>query len=106
MLVLYVVSQKDEKMIQDAGAARATGPTTSHAAASVKRVPLRSRTRALFLAAKASEAHFRGYTGHDLAALLGAPLNSVTPRLAELRRERVIKDGGLRENGQIVWVPV
>ena len=92
-------------MTQDTGAARATDPATSHAAAAVKRVPLRDRARALFLAAKAAEAPFRGYTGHDLAALLDAPLNSVTPRLAELRRERVIKDGGLRENGQIVWVP-
>lgn len=42
-------------------------------------------------------------TGKELAYYVAAPLNSVTPRLAELRRAGVIKDSGQRREGQIVW---
>lgn len=47
-----------------------------------------------------------GATGHEIAIALGGIhlLNSVTPRLAPLRREGLIKDSGMRRERQIVWV--
>lgn len=45
-----------------------------------------------------------GFTGKDIAAFTELPLNSITPRLAPLRRKGLIKDSGLRRDKQIVWV--
>lgn len=48
--------------------------------------------------------HF-GLTGNELAKLLDAKINSVTPRFAELRKLGHIKAHDiLRRNGEIVWV--
>jgi hypothetical protein len=43
-----------------------------------------------------------GYTGKELAQLTGIPLNSVTPRFAQLRRKGLIHAIGKRDK-QLVW---
>ena len=78
--------------------ARANDPATSVAAGKVKRDSLRNRIKVLF------SHHKYECTGHEIANLIEAPLNSVTPRLAELRRAGKIKDSGQRRDKQIVWV--
>ena len=47
---------------------------------------------------------FTGMTGKQIAASTGIALNTVTPRLAPLRRRGCIKDSGQRRDRQIVWV--
>lgn len=85
----------------DQGQARATDPDTSRAAAKVPRTSLRERMKQIMRINPTV-----GYTGHQFAAALNSPLNSVTPRLAELRKAGVIYDSGERAGGQIVWAPV
>ena len=80
---------------------RANDPTTSVAAGKVKRTSLRDRVWAVMTTCAYGA---KGYTGKELAASCTAPLNSVTPRLAELRRADKIKDSGQRRDKQIVWV--
>lgn len=84
----------------DQGRARSTDPATSQAAAvKVKAGPLRQRI----------EDRLRSQgnlTGTEMAQLLGARLNSVTPRFAELSRAGRIKDSGRVRDGQIVWQAV
>lgn len=87
------------------GQARNADPDTSKAAAKVPRSSLRKRMTEFFACSKDSLGPDAGWTGHELVSPMSAPLNSVTPRLAELRRASVIKDSGRRVNGQIVWVP-
>lgn len=77
---------------------RSNDPVTSKAAGKVKRDSLRNRIKVLFTV------HKYECTGHEIANYVDAPLNSVTPRLAELRREGKIKDSGQRRDKQIVWV--
>lgn len=54
-----------------------------------------------------------GMTGRELSEHLDIPLNSITPRFAQLSRPvgagymmqgARIKDSGVRRDGQIVWV--
>jgi hypothetical protein len=85
----------------EAGRARANNPDTSKKAARIKRTPLRQRMYLCFVNACYGTQE-TGWTGKELAAYLDAPLNSVTPRFAELRA--FIKDSGLRRDGQIAWV--
>lgn len=85
----------------EAGRARANNPDTSKKAARIKRTPLRQRMYLCFVNACYGTQE-TGWTGKELAAHLDAPLNSVTPRFAELRA--FIKDSGLRRDGQIAWV--
>jgi hypothetical protein len=82
---------------------RANDPATSKAAGKVKRTSLREK---VWVAMTATAYGGDGRTGHELAKVVGAPLNSVTPRLAELRRADKIKDSGQRRDKQIVWVLV
>ena len=93
----------DRKPEHPARPVRSTDPDTSKAAAKPKRTPLRERV-AIVINGGHYEPRQQGWTGHELAAQLQAPLNSVTPRLAELRRTGRIKDSGQRRDGQIVWV--
>ncbi len=85
--------------------ARTTDPDTSHAAAGAVKLSV--------LEAKVIEALKRdagsfddtpdlGLTGKDLAGHTGAPLNSITPRLAPLRRKGLIHSCGKRDR-QHVW---
>lgn len=46
----------------------------------------------------------QGWTGKELAAESGHPLNCITPRFAPLRRKGLIKDSGIKRDKQIVWV--
>lgn len=85
-----------ERPAEPAAKARTNDPGTSQAAARKPRVGLRQRLLELF---QKGEKH----TGHSAAAAVAAPLNSVTPRFAELRRNGYIRDSGQRSNGQIVW---
>ena len=80
---------------------RANDPATSKAAGKIKRISLREK---VWVAMTATAYGGDGRTGHELAKVVGAPLNSVTPRLAELRRADKIKDSGQRRDKQIVWV--
>lgn len=87
--------------------ARNTDPRTSHDAAHYaarKSKSIRHRMAALIQDAYVAGQATAGWTGKELAELTGAALNSVTPRLAELRRAGFIKDSGHRSDGQIVWV--
>jgi len=82
------------------GAARISDPATSQAAAAkVKAGPLRQRIENLL----------RGngnFTGTEIARMLDARLNSVTPRFAELAKAGRIKDSGRTRGGEIVWQAV
>jgi hypothetical protein len=79
------------------GSARISDPATSHAAAAkVKAGPLRERICVALLKGG-------NMTGTELAALLHARLNSVTPRFAELAKAGRIKDSGRTRGGEIVW---
>lgn len=80
---------------------RANDPATSVAAGKVKRTSLREK---VWVAMTTTAFVGNGLTGHELAKVVDAPLNSVTPRLAELRRAEKIKDSGQRRDKQIVWV--
>ena len=77
--------------------ARANDPGTSKFAGKPNRPSLRERVHA-------NLCHEHNATGTEIAEHLGARLNSVTPRLAELRRAGRIKDSGIRRDKQIVWV--
>lgn len=79
--------------------ARKTDPSTSKQAAKPLRIGLRQ------LVLDAIKAH-GGANGHEIEAVVARPLNSITPRLAELRKAGLIKDSGTRRAGQIVWVAV
>jgi hypothetical protein len=46
----------------------------------------------------------QGWTGKELAAESGHPLNCITPRFAPLRRKGLIKDSGTKRDKQTVWV--
>ncbi len=78
------------------GAARASDPDTSKAAASLPRKSIKDLMREVFVQNPKCT-----YTGEELAAKLGKRLNSVTPRFAELAL--TMKDSGIRRNGQIAW---
>lgn len=84
----------------DYGKVRNTDPDTSKLAAKVKRTPLRERLYDLIASSP------WGVVGTGAATLLNAPLNSITPRFAELRKAGRIKDSGSRTNGQIIWEAV
>lgn len=99
----WVPEYFDKVTSQSCGVARNNDPDTSKKAARVKRTSLRERV-AIAINGGHYEPRGQGWTGHELAGELWAPLNSVTPRLAELRRANRIKDSGLRRDGQIVWV--
>lgn len=79
--------------------ARKDDPSTSKQAAKPLRIGLRQ------LVLDAIKAH-GGANGHEIEAVVARPLNSITPRLAELRKAGRIKDSGTRRDGQIVWVAV
>ena len=66
---------------------------------------LRARMFRLVVDAYQAGADGNGWTGKEFAELLDAPLNSVTPRLAELRKAGTIKaHPHMRRDGQIVWI--
>lgn len=83
--------------------ARKTDPSTSQQAAKPKRTGLRQQVLNVICGGH-YEPRDAGWTGHEIAELLGVGLNSVTPRFAELRKAGQIKDSGQRRDGQIVWV--
>ena len=83
--------------------ARKTDPSTSQQAAKHKRTGLRQQVLNVICGGH-YEPRDAGWTGHEIAELLGVGLNSVTPRFAELRKAGQIKDSGQRREGQIVWV--
>ena len=96
---------------KEEGSARSTDPDTSKTAAKIKRTPLRERILYIMYGGAISLPRSEGWTGKELSEYLEVPLNSITPRFAELagksasyRRDAVIKDSGLRRDGQIVWV--
>lgn len=98
-------------------AARATDPETSHTAAAAVTTKVASIKQRILIDLSVHG----GQTGKELAARSGIPLNSITPRFAELSGKkyatrmcisidnvppsiRRIKDSGERRDGQIVWV--
>lgn len=93
--------------------ARKTDPGTSKVAAvRANRTGLRERIMNVMSGGN-YEPREQGWTGKELAAQLEVPLNSVTPRFAELagtsasyKKPPRIKDSGQRRDGQIVWVLV
>ena len=86
----------------DCGLARNTDPSTSHKAAKVRRTSLRDRI-VIAMGGGYYEPRPEGWTGKELAQHLDCPLNSITPRFAELVKAIRIKDTGQRRDGQIVW---
>ena len=86
----------------DCGRARTTDPATAIAAARIRRLSLRE----LIVDKMRYNFTYNGWTGKELAVHLDRPLNSITPRFAELLRAGAIKDSGQRRDGQIVWVLV
>lgn len=86
------------KFLDWVGGVRTTDPETSQSASKINRKPLVERVYDIMYRNQ------WGWTGKDLARELGVPLNSVTPRLAPLRRQGRIKDSGESKDGQILWV--
>lgn len=84
--------------------ARRNDPDTSKAAARKYKVGVRRHVCAVICGGD-YKPRPQGWTGKELSDTLGIPLNSITPRFAELRRYGAIKDSGQRREGQIVWVP-
>ena len=86
------------------GFARNTDPQTSHdAAKDVAQGGGKLIDRILIVMSGGYyEPREQGWTGKELAADLNAPLNSVTPRFAQLRRQGLIHAAGKRDK-QIVW---
>lgn len=83
----------------DVGAVRSSDPDTSAAAAvAVKASSLQS----IILLHLSGPLNNEGMTGKELAAISGKPLNSITPRFAQLRAKGLIEAGGMRDK-QIVW---
>ena len=78
--------------------ARRNDLPTSKAAAKVSRVTLAEKVLDLLTQYPA------GLTGEEIATLLNARLNSVTPRCAQLRRLGLVEGSGHLHCGQIVWV--
>ena len=95
----FFASDVDYGKVVVKGGARSNDPDTSKKAARKPRESLRDKVFVLF-----ASNIYRDWTGKEVANYLDAPLNSVTPRFAELRRAGTIKDSGLRRDGQIVWV--
>lgn len=81
--------------------ARKDDPSTSKQAAK----PLRIGLRQLVLDAIKAFG-MDGANGHEIETRIARSLNSITPRLAELRKAGLIKDSGVRRDKQIVWVAV
>lgn len=94
-----VIIQMFEYLRNLFGKARTTDPDTSHAAAEKPKGTIRARTLECI-----SKHGKHGATGHEIAGECRIKLNSVTPRLAELRHRQLIKDSGMRRQGQVVWV--
>jgi DNA-binding MarR family transcriptional regulator len=90
--------------------ARVEDPETSHEAADAVRGEHASRLELAVL--KALRDHPAGLTAHELIAITGIPNESLTPRLAPLRRKGLITDSGERRKGPtsnrrcIVWIAV
>lgn len=85
------------------GLVRSTDPDTSIAAASVDRTRLSDRVLTTIQGGY-YEPRTEGWTGKELAIQLHVPLNSITPRLAPLRRLGLIKDSGIRRDKQTAWI--
>lgn len=81
---------------------RKNDPDTSKAAARKPRIGLRQQVYNLLRGGHYERP--KGWTGKEASVALSCPLNSVTPRFAELRRAGWIKDSGVRRDGQIAWV--
>jgi hypothetical protein len=88
--------------------ARITDPDTSHAAAGTVKLSVLEAKVIEALQRDAKEAAIRevaeasGLTGKELASRTGVPLNSITPRLAPLRRKGLIHSCG-KYDRQHVW---
>jgi hypothetical protein len=81
--------------------ARRTDPRTSKDAArrmEPKALPLAARFYDLLL-----DASETGLTYGEAAEILGEPRDSISPRGKNLQAEGLIKNTGLRRDGQIVW---
>jgi len=100
------VAAATEQAINNAlGLSRKTDPATSQAAAEVCR-PLSLQQVILYwltLAEVAPPGEQGGLTGKEIASRSERPLNSITPRFAQLVKAGKIKDSGLRRDKQIVW---
>jgi DNA-binding transcriptional ArsR family regulator len=88
---------------EDPALARRTDPSTSHEAAkSVDPTPLETRIYRCLQLLRG------GATASELVDLTGLNWNTLSPRLAPLRRKNLIRDSGKRRKGpsgrsQIVW---
>lgn len=86
----------------DVGQARADDPQTSkEAAEKIGGGKLADLILTVMGQREGNEADI-GWTGKELASLTGRPLNSITPRFAQLRRAGLIHSAGRRDK-QIVW---
>lgn len=86
--------------------ARKTDPETSHEAAEHVRRELANRLETTVL--EALKAHPNGLTSHGLVKVTGIEWNTITPRIAPLRRKGLVCDSGKRREGPtdrlcIVW---
>ncbi len=99
------------ELVQEAPTSRANDPATSKGKRKV------NKYEEAVLDALGNDSPFgmdkRAYTGKEIAAVTGHPLNCITPRFAPLRRKGLIKqatcpEGGvpLKRDKQIVWVLV
>jgi hypothetical protein len=88
----------------DVAKARASDPETSHdAAASVGGGKLMDLIlQEMQASAERFGGNCPGFTGKEIANYVQRPLNSITPRLAPLRRKGLIHAAGKRDK-QIVW---
>ena len=86
--------------------ARATDPDTSHLSAEHVRGELATKLEAIVLSALRE--HPNGLTNHGLVRVTGVVWNTITPRIASLKRKSLVYDSGERREGPtnrtcIVW---
>jgi hypothetical protein len=89
------------ELVQEVPTARANDPATSKGK---RRVNKYEQSVIIMMSGGYYEPREQGWTGKELAAQSGHPLNCITPRFAPLRRKGLIKDSGIKRDKQIVWV--
>jgi len=89
------------ELVDDGRTSRTTDPVTSKGKRKVNKY---EQSVLAIMNGGHYEPRPQGWTGKELAAESGHPLNCITPRFAPLRRKGLIKDSGTKRDKQIVWV--
>ena len=88
------------ELVDDGRTSRTTDPVTSKGKRKVNKY---EQSVLAIMNGGHYEPRPQGWTGKELAAESGHPLNCITPRFAPLRRKGLIKDSGVKRDKQIVW---